>query len=122
MRIQIEDQGSSAGSKSSSPLLFSNSRARTPDSRLSAFTLIELLVVIAIIGILAALLLPALARSKMSAQSVECLNNLKQLEICMHLYGSDNNDSLPPNNFVYDHCQSAAIGHGPFLVHQPGSF
>ena len=113
MRIQIEYQGSSAGSKSSSLLLYSNPRAHTPDSRLSAFTLIELLVVIAIIGILAALLLPSLARSKMSAQSIECLNNLNQLEICTHLYGSDNDDSLPPNNFVYDIVSQQPLDTGP---------
>ena len=66
------------------------------------FTLVELLVVIAIIGILAALLLPAISQSKIRAQSVACLNNVKELQLCFHLYTSDNNDSLPPNNFVYD--------------------
>jgi len=77
------------------------------------FTLIELLVVIAIIGILAALLLPALARSKMSAQSLDCENNLEQLETCMHLYGGDSNDSLPPNNFVYDLTTQQPLDSGP---------
>jgi prepilin-type N-terminal cleavage/methylation domain-containing protein/prepilin-type processing-associated H-X9-DG protein len=67
-----------------------------------AFTLIELLVVIAIIGILAALLLPALSKSKASAQTIACLGNLKQLQLCFHLYGMDNADFMPPNNFVYD--------------------
>lgn len=66
-----------------------------------AFTLVELLVVIAVIAILAALLLPALSRSKVAAQSLECLNNLKQLELCWHLYASDNNDFLPPNNSMF---------------------
>jgi prepilin-type N-terminal cleavage/methylation domain-containing protein/prepilin-type processing-associated H-X9-DG protein len=66
----------------------------------SAFTLIELLVVIAIIAILAALLLPALARAKEKAWTVGCLNNLKQLETCWHLYALDNNDVLPPNDSI----------------------
>ena len=65
-----------------------------------AFTLIELLVVIAIIAILAALLLPGLARAKQKAWTVGCLSNLKQLETCWHLYALDNNDVLPPNDSI----------------------
>ena len=68
----------------------------------SAFTIIELLVVIAIIAILAGLLLPGLSKSQEQARRIACLNNLKQLQICNHLYALDHADRLPPNNFVYD--------------------
>lgn len=69
-----------------------------PASRLRGFTLIELLVVVAVIAILAAMLLPALARSKESARAVVCVNNLKQLGLAWQMYPLDHNEWLTPNN------------------------
>jgi len=59
------------------------------------FTLLELLVVIAVIAILAALLLPALSRAKSAAQTVACLNHLKQWGLATQLYATEHEDFLP---------------------------
>jgi prepilin-type N-terminal cleavage/methylation domain-containing protein len=79
-----------------------------------AFTLIELLVVIAIIGILAAMLMPALTRAKNQAGKVADLNNLKQIMLSVHVYAEEAGGVLPSANW------DAGGGNLPGWLYTPG--
>ena len=66
-----------------------------PQLRRTGFTLLELLLVVAIIGILAAMLLPAISRAKGRARRIECNSGMRQLNMALTMYADDNNDEFP---------------------------
>ena len=85
-----------------------------------AFTLVELLVAIAVIGILAALLVPALAKARARGQCITCLNNMRQVGAAMHTYGLEFAGNLPnPNALAATNFNDASAPDNPLKLLRP---
>src|SRR6476620_3915205 len=91
------------------------------EAEVRAFTLIELLVVIAIIAILAALLVPAVARTKESGRGAACISNLRQIGIAVTLYIQDNNNRLPSMNDQFPGVTNSLPGPDTVLLSHLGN-
>ena len=93
---------------------FGSGLLRRPAERQGeGFTLVELLVVITVIVILASLLLPVLSKAKESARSINCQSNLRQLQLCWHMYADDAGGVFVPNDWI---ATEAVSTNGPYQL------
>ncbi len=92
-----------------------------PKSKLRGFTLIELLVVISIIAILAAILLPALARAREAANRISCANNMRQMGLAFLMFANEHDGRMPPAA-PNDYWGQPNVGRGEDRVTRPGEY
>ncbi len=90
---------------------------RIPKKHPRAFTLVELLVIIAVVGVLVAMLLPALTQARESAYKVQCLSNLRQIGLGITSYANAYKNAIPPNA----HNPDSSSARGPYIDVGPGT-